>query len=202
MERWAVDEDGYWIGHRFPVVVRSLDRQRKPMFFQPWRQRWEMLFGTEHGRPLCDRMGWLHHGDAPVPRKARDADRVIHVVGTGDLTRWLAQDGNYATATLGLACAYRHDDPVGLASLKDAVREGIPVVVWRRDNGDPNELEHLLSNVSIHDLPDRLLSWRRQTAGTAGPGDVRSHIVVMWDDPCDISQPSGHLFMAPQRQGA
>jgi vWA-MoxR associated protein C-terminal domain/Effector-associated domain 2 len=198
VEQWAIDEDDYWIGHRFPVVVGSLDRRRKPMFFQPWLERWKMLFGEGHDRPLCERLGWLHNGDAPVPDNARNAGRFIQVTKRGDLTSWLEEDTNRSTASLGLTFAYRHDDLVGLTSLKAAVCEGIPVLVWRRDNGDPNELEHLLTDVNIHDLRNEVFSWRRLAAGNASNLDVRRHFVVMWDDPGDIGQPYDQLFMAPQ----
>lgn len=158
-----------------------------------------MLFEHDQDRPLCDRLGWLHDGKTPIPARARIGDRFVRLLRLGDLTSWLAREANRNVASLGLTFAYAPTDPVGLTSLEAAVCEGIPVLVWRRDNGDPNELEDLLADVKIHDLRDRVHSWRCSTAGSgASESDVRCHFVIMWDDPRDIGQSYDQRFMAPQ----
>ena len=199
VEQWSLYKDKYPIGHRFPVVVGSLDRRRERFFFQPWRERWKMLFDDDQDRPLCDRLGWLHNGEAPVPQRARSGGRFVQLLQLGDLTSWLAEESNRGMASLGLTFAYQPNDPVGLTSLEAAVCEGIPLLIWRRDNGDPNELEDLLTDVKIHELRERVRSWRRSTAGgNTSRSDVRRHFVVMWDDPGDVGQAYDQPFMAPQ----
>jgi hypothetical protein len=199
VEQWSLYKDMYPIGHRFPVVVGSLDRRRQKFFFQPWRERWKMLFDEDQDRPLCDRLGWLHNGSAPIPVRARTGGRFVRLLRLGDLTSWLAQESNRNVASLGLTFTYAPTDPVGLTSLEAAVCEGIPVLIWRRDSGDPNELEDLLADVKIHELRDRVHSWRCSAAGSdVSASDVRRHFVVMWDDPGDVGQSYDQPFMAPQ----
>jgi vWA-MoxR associated protein C-terminal domain/TIR domain/Effector-associated domain 2 len=198
VERWRIDDDDYWIGYLFPVVVRSLDRQRKELFFRHWRRRWDFLFSADSGRPLRERVAWLHYGDAAVPVYASSANRIIPFTGKGELTRWLEGMENKNTAGLGLTFAYQPDDPIGLKSVTDAVREGIPLILWRRDGGDAGELELLLQDVSIHDLLDKIHSWRRMIAGDGSlSGDARYNVVLVWDDPNDVIPPSGQFFRTP-----
>lgn len=199
VERWNIDQADrdddsaeYWIGHRFPVVVRSLDRRAYEVFLGRWHDRWDMLFGSGQRRPLCDGMAWLHHGESDPPFKAQEEKRVVMVQGIGFLTSWLATNENRNTVTLGLTYAYR-SDKLGKRSLRAAFQEGIPIIIWRRDGGDANELEALLANIAIHELKDKVLTWRRESAGPASE-KVGAHIVVMWDDPTDVSA----AFSAPQ----
>jgi hypothetical protein len=200
VERWNIDQTdddeagGYWIGHRFPVVVRSLDRRADEMFLGPWRERWNMLFGADSSLPLTDRMAWLQYRRGGVPSKAEDDERVITFRGIGDLTAWLAEHENRDTVSLGLTYAYRFDDKLVTLSLREAFREGIPIVIWRRDDGDPNELRAMLDDVAIHELKDKVLTWRRKAASPANGKMLGANIVVMWDDPTDVSL----AFSAPQ----
>lgn len=200
VERWNIDQadddeaGGYWIGHRFPVVVRSLDRRADEMFLGPWRERWNMLLGADSSRPLTDRMAWLQYRRTGVSSTAEDDKRVITFQGTGDLTAWLAEHENRDTVSLGLTYAYRFDDKLATLGLREAFREGIPIVIWRRDGGDPHELRALLDNIAIHDLKDKVLTWRRKAASPASDKMLGANIVVMWDDPTDVSL----AFSAPQ----
>ena len=199
VERWSLDEDRYWIGHTFPLVVRSLDRQRKEAFYRAWRHRWDLLSGAENHRPAGDRIGWLHHGDSTVPERASNDGRVIPLTGEYDLTRWLAEDVNSGTPGLGLTFCYRPDDPFSLTGLKSAVHEGIPLLLWLRERSDVNQLERLLDRVRIDDLPGEVLKWRRLTAGEdASTRDARYHVVLLWDDPSGVVRPSENLFAAPR----
>ena len=198
VERWGCDDDGHPIGYRFPVVLRSLDRQRKELFYQPWLERWEMLYGKDSGRSIGDRIGWLHHKDGVVPRNANNAGRIIHLTGRHDLTKWLAEARNDSTVGLGLTFSFKHDNPIYLTGIKDAVREGIPLLVWCRENGDVNQLERLLGKVKIRELGDEVRRWRCLTAdNVASTCDARYHLVILLDDPRDVDRPSEHVFAAP-----
>src|SRR6202042_1428869 len=55
VERWSLDE-GYPIGYAYPVVVRSLDRQRKEFFYQSWRRRWDLLSAGNASRPVAQQI--------------------------------------------------------------------------------------------------------------------------------------------------
>lgn len=198
VERWGLDED-HWIGLRFPVVVRSLDRQQKELYYKPWLKRWDMLVGHDSARSVGERIGWLHYGNAVAPEHADNTGRIIHLTGRHDLTPWLARPENCATAGLGLTFPYSPEDPICLKAIKDAVREGIPLLVWCRENADVNQLEHLLERVKIDDLRDEIHAWRCLTADDDNTTrDARRHIVLLLDDPSDVGRPSEHLFAAPQ----
>jgi hypothetical protein len=194
VERWRLDEDGYWIGHAFPVVIRSLDRQRKGYFYQSWRRRWDLLSGENGGMPVGQQIGWLHHGNGGVPEHAARADRIVHLTGRNALTQWLEKEENCDTAALGLTFAYKPDDPVAVSGVKAAVHEGIPLLVWLRGQGDASQLERMLEDVDIRDLPGRVRKWRRETADSdACTSDARYHVVLLWDDPSGVGRPSEPL---------
>lgn len=200
VERWSLDCDNEddWIGLRFPVVVCSFDRRSMKWSRGPWRERSEYLNGNKHGL-LCDHMGWLSQSDSNVPQKALDAGRVIHMNGRQYLTSWLAKDENSATAIIGLTYAYDPDDYTGRAGLKDAFRAGIPVLLWRRDDGSADEFYGLLANVTIHELPSKLRKWRNEDPDA--DADLRNQIVLLWDDPRvdePVDKPPAPLWSAPQ----
>jgi hypothetical protein len=200
VEQWCLDGGDYRIGDRFVVVVRSLDRQRSDTFFGPWQRRWEMLSRPAGAQLACERIGWLHYGNTQIPQRASLLHRVISMNGRhGNLTQWLEMVENYATAGLGLTFAYQHDDLIALHSVQDAFNEGIPVLLWRRDNGDANELECLLENVKLQDLPSQVRSWRRSTASCDdSTGDVRYHMVLLWDDPSNVGDPAKCRLSTPR----
>ena len=203
VERWCLDGGDYRIGDRFVVVVRSLDRQRTDTFFDPWQKRWKMLSGQAGAQLTHERIGWLHYGNTQIPQRARQLHRVISMNGRhGKLTEWLEMVENCTTAGLGLTFAYQPDDRIARHSVQDAFSEGIPVLLWRRDNGDANELEGLLENVELKDLPHQVRSWRRNTAACDdSTGDVRYHIVLLWDDPSTVGDPAKCRLSTPRQGG-
>ncbi len=198
VERWRINGGKKWIGHQFPVVVRSVDRERSS--FAPWKTRWAALSGQYAAQPVRDLIGWLHDGNTTVPQRAVAMRRVVQVSGEyGIITQWLARAENCTTACVGLTFAYRPDDPVCRGSIVDAVEEGIPVLLWRRDNGDANELETLLEDVSVRELPERVFSWRRSTAACQpDTDDVRYHVVLFWDDPSHVT-PGARELRSPHQ---
>ena len=121
------------------------------------------------------------------------------LTGQHDLTRWIARTENCATAGLGLTFAYKPDDPICLKGMKDAIRQGIPLLVWCREDSDVNQLEGLLEKVRINDLLDEVYKWRCLTSGDGkSTRDARYHIVLLLDNPHDVRRPSEHLFAAPR----
>jgi hypothetical protein len=199
VERWSLDEDGFWIGHTFPVVVRSLDRQRKEYFYQSWRHRWDLLSRENGRKPVGQQIGWLHDGKGTVPEHAGRAGRVIQLTSRNALTQWLEMEENHATAALGLTFAYKPGDPVSAIGVRAAVYEGIPLLVWLRGKCDVSQLERMLQDVEVRGLPAAVLKWRRQTADSdASTNDARYHVVLLWDDPSGVGSPSERRFTAPR----
>src|SRR5262249_27838770 len=82
----------------------------------------------------------------------------------------------------------------------DVINEGIPVVIWRRDNGDPAELERDIAKVPLLELPRHVYDWRRGTAwGSPAERGARGNVVLMWDDPYDPSPPPRRRQLAPPK---
>lgn len=168
-ELWSLGPSRTPVGRHHPVVVRSLERYSDHWLDQrPWQRRWDHL---------CD--------DGPYP----DAlDRIEWPPLDGDpmagLARLLAHRPELAC--LGLAEPYdrltaRHRDAV-----HDALwMEGVPVMVWRRGDGEPGELMDALRRHApprLRDLPETVHHCRKQ-GRTCGDTDVRNNITLLWDDP-------------------
>jgi hypothetical protein len=201
VERWRIDGGTKWIGHLCPVVVRSLDRSAT--FFSFWQEKWALLTGQNGAAPVRDRIGWLHYGGGAVPPDAQHLNRVLPVDGQyGVITEWLTGAGCHQTIGFGLTFAYNDADPTCRQIVRDTFEEGIPMLLWRRDNGDAGALETLLAGVTVNDLPAHVMQWRRQTANnTPATADVRYHVVLLWDDPTSAVPPSAAFLAAPQHGG-
>jgi hypothetical protein len=163
-EVWSAGASRTPLGQHHPVVVRSLERYSDPWINpEPWRRRWERLCADPpHAEPLA-RIAW-----PPL----------------SGLTEWLVDQPE--SACVGLTAPY--DDLA--AAIREAVRdalfmEGVPVMVWRRDPGDPHEIVTALrpfAPARLRDLPESLHRCRKH-GRTAGADDVRNNITLLWDDP-------------------
>ncbi|MEV0172140.1 hypothetical protein AB0I00_13600 [Streptomyces sp. NPDC050803] len=178
VERWLTDDQGYLLGHKYPVVVRSLDRIRRRSWHRDWRRRWAVL--QDSGEP--DRLlAWLALN---APSALEEHGDVLYLRGRdGEVRAWL--DDHPDSAGIALAFAYDHRDPRSSLALREAVCEGVAFMVWRRDDGDPAELAERLRE-SAHDrfadLPARLRQWRRGVPRD-DEADMHNHLTLFWDDP-------------------
>ncbi|GAA2292018.1 hypothetical protein GCM10010415_74980 [Streptomyces atrovirens] len=166
-ELWAVGRSGRAIGHNFPVVVRSLERYSDPWINpEPWRRRWDNLLSSRSDDALRQ-IEWPS----------------LEIKQPGELANWLSDRGD--VACLGLCLPYNELQPAARQAVDDALlTEGVPVMLWRRDSGDPNELLTALRPHGferLSELPDTLLRCRR--AGRFDKDHVSQHITLLWDDP-------------------
>ncbi|MEU7072297.1 hypothetical protein AB0B30_34670 [Streptomyces narbonensis] len=202
---WGSDGDGYRIGFRCPVVVRSLDRLREPSWRRPWQDRWKLLHNRPAEARTPARCGWLAmdesgDGDGSPERLTglQDREPVLRLRGKGgDVRRWL--DTHADVACLGLAFAYEPTDERGVRGVKDAVREGIPAIIWRRDGGDPAPLISRLGELAAEELPslpELLRRWRR-LAQEDDAADMHNHLTLLWDDPDCVDVNHTSHFAAP-----
>ncbi|MFE9109939.1 hypothetical protein ACFYN9_09930 [Streptomyces collinus] len=180
VDRWLTDGDDYLVGHKYPVVVRCLDRLEKPSWHSSWAQRWSALKNSDTS-PKTERIGWL----ALEERASfRPGGAVLQVRGVrGEVRAWL--DKHPENTGIGLAFAYDPGDHRRSLGLREAVREGIPLALWRRDGGDPQELvERLAALATEHffDLPSQIRVWRR-AALDDNLDDFRNHLTLLWDNP-------------------
>ncbi|MFG1805061.1 hypothetical protein [Streptomyces sp. NPDC049040] len=180
VDRWLTDTQGYLLGHKYPVVIRSLDRLRQRSWHRDWELRWKALQRTAtpgHARPI----GWLATDSATVLDQSCE---VLYLSGReGEIRAWL--DAHPDAAGVALAFAYDHHDPRHALSVQEAVCEGVPFMVWRRDDGNPAELAlRLRESEDKHytDLPAHLRLWRRGAARD-DLSDMHNHLTLLWDDP-------------------
>ncbi len=182
VEHWLTDGHEYLLGHKYPVVVRSLDRLERPSWRRDWTRRWRAL---QHAVtwPSCDGIAWLALDNTSLGELDGE---VLHVRGRdGEVRAWLDERPRTTALGLGLAFAYDPQSPKRALCLKEAVCEGVPLVVWRRDGGDPVELVRRASEVvgaQFSELPDHMRRWRR-TAARDNPNDMHNHLTLLWDDP-------------------
>lgn len=187
VEHWLTDGHEYLLGHKYPVVVRSLDRLERPSWRRDWTRRWRAL---QHAAlwPSCEGIAWLAL-DTTSP-STLDGE-VLHVRGRdGEVRAWLDERPETTALGLGLAFAYDPRSPKRALCLQEAVCEGVPLIVWRRDGGDPAELARRASEVAaaqFSELPDLMRRWRR-TAARDNTEDMHNHLTLLWDDPECVRQ--------------
>lgn len=199
-ELWSAGPSRMPLGQHHPVVVRSLDRYIDFWLdLEPWRQRWRHLWQDPPGG------GWSGGGSGG-PRDG-DGDVLERIewppldapVGA-ELVAWLAL--RPALACLGLTVPYdRLPAHLRKAVVDEAlIAEGVPVLLWRRDPGDPDELVSALRThppARLRDLPETVHRCRKH-GRAAGAQDVRNNITLLWDDPdcVDADQDPPYAGMA------
>ncbi|MFI8356555.1 VMAP-C domain-containing protein [Streptomyces cyaneofuscatus] len=180
VERWLTDGHTYLLGHKYPVVIRSLDRMERASWRRDWVRRWQALHHPATGQ-RSDGVAWLALDAAPAGRLDGE---VLRLRGRdGEVRAWL--DAHPGATSFGLAFAYDPQSPKRALALQEAVCEGVPLIVWRRDDGDPAELARRLGAISaaeFSELPDHLRLWRR-AAARDDSADMHNHLTLLWDDP-------------------
>ncbi|MFE2723089.1 hypothetical protein [Kitasatospora sp. NPDC059327] len=204
VELWPMDEDDYPVGMHFPVVVRSLDRIRSPLWHPAWKNKWRALEATmDSGAPgtVADLPGWFAFAEDRTPIDAETTGRTLRLGSRpGDVRRWL--DERPRTAILALSFPYAYHPKQRAASyraVKDALREGIPVMVWRRDTGSAIELHELLGELTAARLPGLAahVHRRRRAAAEDDPADLGHHLTLLWDEPGQAAWMAPTPFRAP-----
>ncbi|WP_433061670.1 hypothetical protein [Dactylosporangium sp. CS-033363] len=158
VEWWRLD-DGRPIGSRSPVVVRSLERMRDPWAAGEWRRRSDLLHRADSGR--AEELvvtGSFRQGRHGLRRHS---------------AAYLAADGPYVAPA-----SWRDDHPL-LTALKD----GLPVAVWQRGDGDPQWLVELVQSTVTDAGLDRLPSEVLRLRSDGPPhDDAAVSICLLWDD--------------------
>jgi vWA-MoxR associated protein C-terminal domain/vWA-MoxR associated protein middle region 0 len=148
----------------YPIVIRSLERMMSQHWHRVWRNKWSML--TED--PTAARVHVVTDAEAGQPYRI---DRVLkdpHVVSIV-LNRAPRPEGR------------SHDE------LGAALRAGLPVVLWTREEDGKEFVTRLAESDVLNDLPQRVLMARQDAV--AGSDDERMGskavrgLVILWDDP-------------------
>ncbi|MET9010376.1 hypothetical protein ABZX74_05475 [Streptomyces olivaceoviridis] len=179
-ELWSTGAAQQSLGHHHPVVVRSLERYKDTFIgMGPWIQRWSHLRHSDKAADALDLIGW----------PSMDA------VKASELTEWIID--RPALACLGLRQPYEQLPAPMRRAVDDAMfTEGVPVVIWRRDAGQPEEIikalrEHAPAHLA--DLPDVVHQCRRR-GRTAESDDVRNNITLLWEDPDCVDKGQDQRF--------
>ncbi|KOU57821.1 hypothetical protein ADK57_37850 [Streptomyces sp. MMG1533] len=187
-ELWPGGPSGVPLSYGSRVVVRSLKRYDDSTIHDQWARRWEALDRDCPPGDALERIGWMSSGDA------NSCDRQwscppgrfppLHLTDVADVEDWLRDHKDLSC--LGLAAPYELHDPLVREAVRDALMyDGIPVMVWRRDAGDPGLLLDALRGdcppALLAELPDSVLGARKYRR--RDPLSVGSHITLLWDDP-------------------
>ncbi|MDI9836168.1 hypothetical protein [Streptomyces sp. KAU_LT] len=206
-ELWPSGSSGKPLSRRCHVVVRSLRRYKDTSLHGEWRRRWAALDRDCAPGDALERIGWMRP-DLSRARAETDVDcrgtawscpdskyEPLRLRDPADVEDWLRQ--HIDLACLGLGTPYDPGDPLVREAVTDALLEdGIPVMIWRRDEGDAVDFVDLLRRVRppglLAELPDSVLEARRHNrTDTASLGH---HITLLWDDPtCVFSSQDGQM---------
>jgi hypothetical protein len=152
----------------YPIVVRSLERMMGRRWRRVWQAKWRVLLED----PSSARV-YIAANPADVDRpysidvRLKDP-QVVSLVLSGPPPRVPRQ----------------HDE------LSTALRAGLPVVMWSRDERHtdalPELLAHLVQPGGLLDLPQHLHEARQAALAASDrqlPTDVIQNLVILWDNP-------------------
>ncbi|MEV3909672.1 hypothetical protein [Streptomyces canus] len=189
---WPSGPAGVPLSHNCQVVARSLTRYDDSSIHDKWADRWKALDRDRSPGDALARIGWMTPGTAEhgvnSTLKSWNCPNgkypPLRLTGRTDLETWLKLHTDLAC--LGLGTAYDPHDNLMLEAVRDALRyDGIPVMVWRRDAGDPGLLLEALRDggppALLAELPHRVLGARQHRRHD--PSSVGHHITLLWDDP-------------------
>ncbi|MDV9175729.1 hypothetical protein R6V09_37145 [Streptomyces sp. W16] len=177
------------------VVVRSLTRYKDSTIHDEWIRRWRALDRDCPPGDALQRIGWLSKDTPGEPAEGHNPPKEqwscpqgkfppLRLTHPADIEDWLRTNADLAC--LGLTMAYDHHDVLVRDAVRDAILEdGIPVMVWRRDKGDPDRLLDALRSAEppalLADLPRSVLQARKRERGDSL--SVGNNISLLWDDP-------------------
>ncbi|WAZ27014.1 serine protease [Streptomyces cinnabarinus] len=172
VDTWPLDRaGGLALGATRPVVIRCADRDLAPGWDEERMRRWSTL----HHRP-------------PVPT-------VLDASVTGEnLLRSLPPDA------LPVLSGSRD------AALRALLEAGLPIALWRRDHDVPKaptsefrqRVQHAVEGLtSAAELPDRLLSLRKELAAHSPDASWADGLTLLYDDPTSPLPDDGDLLEAP-----
>ncbi|WP_345561122.1 effector-associated domain 2-containing protein [Streptomyces plumbiresistens] len=190
-ELWPGGPSGVPLSHSGRVVVRSLDRYDDSTIRARWASRWEALDRDCLPGDALERIGWM--SPDPVDGANRPDEPwscpdgkypPLRLTDPADVEDWLRDHKDLSC--LGLGAPYQLHDPLVREAVRDALMyDGIPVMVWRRDAGDPGALLDALRRgcppALLAELPDSVHEARRYRR--RDPLSVGNHITLLWDDP-------------------
>ncbi|MDF3146824.1 MULTISPECIES: hypothetical protein [unclassified Streptomyces] len=196
-ESWPGGSAGVPLSRSCQVVVRSLTRYKDSTIHDEWIRRWQALEAADRdGTPgdALERIGWMGpdtperaDGQNPTAKPwscPGSSYSSLRLSDPADVADWLLEHADLSC--LGLGIPYDHRDELIREAVRGALLEdGIPVMVWRRDDGDPGSLLDVLRHCRpldrLADLPHSVHEARKR--GRRDPESVHNRITLLWDDP-------------------
>ncbi|MFJ8200146.1 hypothetical protein [Streptomyces sp. NPDC096152] len=195
-ELWSGGSAGRPLSRACQVVVRSLRRYKDNSLHEVWARRWRMLDGDRPPGDALKRIGWMSPDDHGTAARAGEdglpedfgcpdsAYPPLRLTDPAEVEDWLRLHADLAC--LGLGRPYDpHDELIREAVLDALLEDGIPVMVWRRDAGDPTHLVDALRAdgppALLAELPDSVMKARKRER--RNPHSVGKQITLLWDDP-------------------
>lgn len=209
-ELWPGGPNGVPLSRSCQVVVRSLPRYQDSSIHREWIRRWERLDRDCLPGNALDRIGWMGpcatedevnspttQGNWPVGKYPP-----LRLTDSGEVEDWLRNNADLAC--VGLGTAYDDHDPLIREAVCAALLEdGIPVMVWRRDMGDPCLLLAALRESEppslLADLPHSVHQARRRDR--ADKLALSHHITLLWDDPTCVHSDQDHQMTGTRGAG-
>ncbi len=171
VDRWRLESHGHRpipLAKDYPVVLRSLERIRARHWHRAWRQRWrELGRGSGPGGIHWSRPDGRDHLDRLDTALVSDG-RIVALV--------LSEPPGSAGGT-------------GTRELKIAIRCGLPVVIWSRQELSPgaftDALEAFVGTSGAADLPERVRRLRLDAMLVEAEHErhLGRHLALLWDDP-------------------
>ncbi|SFS77570.1 effector-associated domain 2-containing protein [Saccharopolyspora flava] len=162
------------IGTRFPVAVRSQERMSETRYRRHWRQRWRRLSGCLDDAGVLPEEAVHWSGDRPPEAL-----------------------GGVLMSDLGLLSMVLSAPPLsgsaGLDELTVGVRDGIPLMLWHRDDCTDPEFRALVKQL-LHchgaELLERVRLARARADAEPGVARPASDLTLLWDDPNRVVVPT------------
>ena len=200
VDRWRVGskESAPRVGDRFIAVTHSIDRLHEGAYHASWQERWEKLKGSTDDKAAR----WMRWKDEVPPTEdlipdGDDYDALRYVLAECESLCCLGLHGDSEMVgkTMRAATAMQ---------VEAAMQEGLPAVIWRRDEGDVADLRALLSELAANgrliDLPAKVHQLRRNAKGK--PHLLGSHVSLIWDNYDDRTALIAGLESPREAQGA
>ncbi|MEU8327440.1 hypothetical protein [Micromonospora sp. NPDC048839] len=161
----------------YPLVIRSLERNRASHWHRLWRSRWRLVTDRPGERKLIH-CAAQHHADVQLEAILKRESAVVVLVLSETPTA----------------------DSIGERQLLVGLRSGVPAIVWHRDPPSKKDLcqtvasmvDGRASDTGVTALPNRV-AHLRQLAWSEDPEGLDKHIghgfVMLFDDP--DRQPGG-----------
>jgi hypothetical protein len=171
VDQWSSEVDSPLpplpIGCRYAFAIRSLERMQKGNWHRPWHARWRVLTGQVEDGAIAPQSGQRAEPGGSIRKLVADFENNPDLVSL-----MLSQPPDPA------------ED--GGAEVLVALRAGLPVMVWHREDCDSEEYLAAVADLLHGDGAGTILQRMRQirtSAYESHAGHVGHHLALLWDDP-------------------